>query len=66
MLMQVEMKDKDTWETREETVMHEYKKKDEQLCRKSGCFSWIRKKKSKERESQRRNNSIFPIKFNVC
>ncbi|KAK2366209.1 hypothetical protein QL285_079617 [Trifolium repens] len=63
---EVEMKDKDTWETREETVMHEHKKKDEQFCRKSGCFSWIRKKKSKERESQRRNNSIFPIKFNVC
>ncbi|XP_045818189.1 uncharacterized protein LOC123910944 [Trifolium pratense] len=63
---EVEMKDKDTWETREETVMHEYKKKDEQICRKSGCFSWIRKKKSKEREIQRRNNSIFPIKFNVC
>ncbi|WJX72564.1 hypothetical protein P8452_56430 [Trifolium repens] len=58
---EVEMKDKEKWETRKETVrvVHVYKKKDEQLCRKSGCFSWIRKKKSKERESQRRDNSIF-------
>ncbi|KEH25329.1 hypothetical protein MtrunA17_Chr6g0457141 [Medicago truncatula] len=59
---EVELKDKETWETIEETLKE---KKDEQLCRQGGCFSWIRKKKMKGKENQRRNNIIFLIN-NVC
>ncbi|XP_058773266.1 uncharacterized protein LOC131647386 isoform X2 [Vicia villosa] len=58
---EVEVKDKEIWETREEKErgMHEYKKKDDQLCRQGGCFSWIKKNKRREKERQRRNNGII-------
>jgi len=62
MHVQVEVKDKETRETIEETLRE---KKDEQLCRQGGCFSWIRKKNRKGKENQRRNNIIFLIN-NVC
>ncbi|KAL5080443.1 hypothetical protein RYX36_008864 [Vicia faba] len=60
---EVEVKDKEIWETREEkeSGMHECKKKDEQICWQSGCFSWIKKNKRGEKERQRRNNGIFLI-----
>ncbi|KAK7266754.1 hypothetical protein RIF29_19408 [Crotalaria pallida] len=67
---EVEMKDKETWETTKETdaetEKNEWRKKDhEQLCRQGGCFSWIRKKRQREKERQRRNN-IFFTHFKVC
>ncbi|OIW12317.1 hypothetical protein TanjilG_32433 [Lupinus angustifolius] len=67
---QEEVKDKETWETTKETTSktenNEWRKKDnEQLCRKSGCFSWIKKKKQRENERQRRTN-IFLIHFKIC
>ncbi|XP_019442787.1 PREDICTED: uncharacterized protein LOC109347407 isoform X2 [Lupinus angustifolius] len=68
--VQEEVKDKETWETTKETTSktenNEWRKKDnEQLCRKSGCFSWIKKKKQRENERQRRTN-IFLIHFKIC
>lgn len=67
--MQVEVKDKETWETTEETVreMHEYIKKEEQSYRHVGCFSWIRKKRERQREKEKqRKNNIFPINLKIC
>ncbi|XP_050906550.1 uncharacterized protein LOC127120182 [Lathyrus oleraceus] len=60
---EVEGKDKEIWETREEKErgMHEYKRKEEQLCKLGGCFSWIKKNKRREKERQKRNNGLFLI-----
>lgn len=73
MCMQVEVKDKKTWEyTTKETVKevnNEYViKKEEKKCRQQqqgGCFSWIRKKSQGEKDRQRRDN-IFFSHFKVC
>ncbi|KAK7316203.1 hypothetical protein VNO77_35038 [Canavalia gladiata] len=64
---EVEVKDKETWDTTKETVreVNGYKKKEEQLCKQGGCFSWIRKKRHREKERQRRTN-IFFTHFKVC
>ncbi|KAE9612589.1 hypothetical protein Lal_00005894 [Lupinus albus] len=62
---QEEVKDKETWETTKETTSktenNEWRKKD----RESGCFSWIKKKRQREKETQRRTN-IFLIHFKIC
>ncbi|XP_027357156.1 uncharacterized protein LOC113866527 [Abrus precatorius] len=64
---EVEVKDKETWDTRKETVreVNSYRKKDEEHCMQGGCFSWIRKKRKGEKERERRNN-IFLTHFKVC
>ena len=66
MHVQVEMKDKEAWETTKETERekNECRKKDEQLCRQGGCFSWIRQKRQRENERQRRN--MFLTHYKVC
>lgn len=62
MHVQVEMKDEETWETKE--IEREKNEEEEQLCKQSGCFSWMKKKRHQERgkERQRRNN-IFLTHF---
>ncbi|MED6148332.1 hypothetical protein PIB30_052239 [Stylosanthes scabra] len=63
--VQVEMQGKETWDTTKESERekNEYMKKDVQLCRQSGCFSWMRHRENHER--QRRNNTSF-LHFKVC
>ncbi|TKY46542.1 hypothetical protein E2542_SST28586 [Spatholobus suberectus] len=58
----VEVKDKETWDTTKETVreVNEYVKKEQQVCRQGGCFSWIRKKSQREKERQRKY-SLFSL-----
>ena len=68
MHVQVEVKDKETWETKEtdhQRRKNEWRKEEEQLCRQGGCFSWMRKKRQRENERQRRNN-IFFTHFKGC
>ncbi|KAK7271782.1 hypothetical protein RJT34_27963 [Clitoria ternatea] len=65
---EVEVKDKETWDTTKETVreVNEYREKDEQVCMQGGgCFSWIRKKRQRGKETQRKHN-IFLTHFKVC
>lgn len=48
----VEVKEKERWDTRKEKareVNGECMKKEEQVCRQGGCFSWIRKKRERTR-----------------
>ncbi|KAK7381111.1 hypothetical protein VNO78_33635 [Psophocarpus tetragonolobus] len=65
---EVEVKDKETWDTTKERVreVNENKKKNfEEQRRKRGCFSWIRKKSDIEKERQRRDKMFF-THFKVC
>ncbi|ESW11322.1 hypothetical protein PHAVU_008G020100 [Phaseolus vulgaris] len=59
---EVEVKDEEIWETKEtEREKKEWRKREEELCKQSGCFGWMRKKEKaeRERERQRRNNRFF-------
>jgi len=56
------VKDEEIWETKEtEREKKEWRKREEELCKQSGCFGWMRKKEKaeRERERQRRNNRFF-------
>ena len=53
----------DTKETEREKKK-EWGKKEVQLCRQRGCFSWLRKKRQKEKERKRKiTNKYFLCSF---
>ncbi|OIW07320.1 hypothetical protein TanjilG_11954 [Lupinus angustifolius] len=63
---EMEVKDKETLETKEtEKEKNEWMKEEVQYFKQSGCFSWIKKKRKREKNRQKRNN-IFLTHFNGC
>jgi hypothetical protein len=55
-----------TKETKREK--EERRKKDEQMCRQqqAGCFTWIRKKRQREKHYKARKNNIFLTRLKGC
>ena len=66
MHVQVEEKDEETWETREtKREKKVWRKKEEQLCKQSGCFSWMRitsfsltSKLAKDKEAEKKIKGV--------
>ncbi|XP_057737983.1 uncharacterized protein LOC130955182 isoform X1 [Arachis stenosperma] len=66
---EVEMQGKETWEAIKESERrkNEYMKRDVQLCRRSGCFSWMKhNKRHRENNERRRKNTTSFIHFKGC
>ncbi|KAE9604976.1 hypothetical protein Lal_00036834 [Lupinus albus] len=64
---EMEVKDKETLETKEtEKEKNEWMKEEVQHFKQSGCFSWIKKKKRKREKNRQKRINIFLTHFNGC
>ncbi|KAK7340788.1 hypothetical protein VNO77_21501 [Canavalia gladiata] len=64
---EVEEKENETWETKEtEREKNEWRKEEEQLCNQGGCFSWMKKKRQRERKKDKEGITFFSLTSKVA